>query len=141
MCTCLRLNLEVSLSKKERPRPPPLPRLIDDSSLASGGTVNVPVLAGGGLVLRSFTVLPEIVVRYAMPRLKFMLLLVATAGDVGERAETPVLAGSFSDGLHTHTHNDYINTALPCIHKSLKGLHLTPLNSQPLKIILVLESA
>jgi len=100
MRTHLRLNLEVSLSKKERPRPP-LPRPIDDSSLPSCGTANVPVLAGAALALRSFTVPPDIVVLYAMPRLKFMLLLAASAGDAGEKAETPVLVDSLSDGLLT----------------------------------------
>jgi len=61
----------------------------------------VPVLAGGAFVL--FTVLPEIVVRYAMPRLKFTLLPPAAGCDVGDRAEAPVLVESFSDGLYTHT--------------------------------------
>jgi len=66
--------------------------------LASVG-VNVPALVGAAF-LRSFTVLPEIVVRYAMPRLKFTLLPEPAGCDVGDRAEAPVLVGSFSDGLH-----------------------------------------
>ena len=103
--TYLRLNFEVSLSKKESPRPPlppPLPWLTDDTSLS--GTANVAVLVGTAADLGSFTVLPEIVVRYAMPRLKFMLLPAATAGDTGERVVAAVfVVEPSSDGLHTHT--------------------------------------
>jgi len=108
-CTYLRLNLEVSLSKKESPRPPlppPLPWLIDETSLLSDGTANVPVLVGAALDRLSFTVPPEMVVRYTTPRLKFILL---PAGTVGERAETPVLETS-SDGLHSqHPHTDWLS--------------------------------
>ena len=93
----LRLNLDVSLSKNERLRP--APPLTDDTSLLSEGTVYVPGLAGAAIVRRSFTVLPEIVVRYAMPRLKLTLLPAAAACDVGERTVTPVRVDASSDGL------------------------------------------